>query len=116
MSVQGQLGQPQQAPVLIGVPAPSQQIRVVGLLGNERMQVPTQWVSSDSQAFFALHGNLIASAQPAFKLTLLKRQKFTADGRQKRIAASLAAVNAPQPTDLTLTQWREIAEEVEDED
>lgn len=114
MTVQGQLGQPQQAPALVGVPA--QQIRVVGLLGNEHMQVPTQWVSSDSQTFFTLYRNLIASAQPAFKLTLLKRQKFTADGRQERIAASLAAVNAPQPTDLTLAQWREIAEEVEDEE
>jgi len=114
MSVQGQLGQSQQVPVLIGVPA--QQIRVVGLLGNEHMQVPTQWVSSDSQAFFALYRHLIASVQPGFKLILLKRQKFTADRRQERIATSLAAVNAPQPTDLTLAQWREIAEEVEDEE
>jgi len=80
------------------------------------MQVPTQWVNSDSPAFFALYRNLIASAQPGFKLTLLKRLKFKVDGRQERIAASLAAVNAPQPTDLTLAQWREIAEEVEDEE
>lgn len=114
MSVQGQLGQSQQAPVLVDVP--TRQISFVGLLGNEYMQVPTRWVSSAPEGFLAFYRDLLASAQPAFKLTLLKRQKFTADGRQARIAASLAAVNAPQPTDLTLAQWKEIVEEVEDEE
>jgi hypothetical protein len=59
---------------------------------------------------------LLASTQPAFKLALLKRQKFPLDGRQQRIAASLAALNAPQPTSLTLAQWKEIVEEIEDEE
>ena len=59
---------------------------------------------------------LLASAQPDFKLALLKRQKFTPEGRERRIAASLAAMNAPQPTELTLAQWKEIVEEIEDED
>jgi|SRR5215469_3162700 len=56
------------------------------------------------------------SAQPALKLGLLKRQKFTPDGREQRIRDSLAALNASQPTTLTATEWKEIVEEVEDED
>jgi len=44
---------------------------------------------------------------------LLKRQRFTPEGEQSRIAASLAALNATQPTDLTLTEWKEIVEEIE---
>ncbi|HWZ43710.1 MAG TPA: hypothetical protein VNW97_09540 [Candidatus Saccharimonadales bacterium] len=55
-------------------------------------------------------------AQPGLKLALLKRQTFTVDGRAGRVAASLAALNATQPTDLALAQWKEILEEIEDED
>jgi len=54
--------------------------------------------------------------QPVLKLSLLKRQKFTQEGRQARIAASLAALHASQPTDLPMDEWKAIVEEIEDED
>lgn len=67
-------------------------------------------------AFVLMASDLISpSAQATPKLLLLKRQKFSPAGREQRIAASLAALNAPQPIDLTLAEWKEIAEEVEDE-
>jgi hypothetical protein len=54
--------------------------------------------------------------QPGLKLSLLKRQKFTPEGKQARIAASLAALNASQPIDLPMDEWKAIVEEIEDED
>jgi len=54
--------------------------------------------------------------QPGLKLSLLKRQKFTPEGKQARIAASLAALNASQPIDLPIAEWKAIVEEIEDED
>lgn len=43
-------------------------------------------------------------------LARLKRQQFTPQGRERRIAASLAALKAPSPTRLTAAQWVEVAE------
>jgi hypothetical protein len=56
------------------------------------------------------------AAEPSARLALLKKQRFTAAGRAERIAASLAALNAPQPTDLSLVQWKAILEEKDDEE
>lgn len=95
------------------MPPTAEQVRVnISLLGNEFIQVPTRIADSDS--LLAAYRRVLGSARPAFKLALLKRQKFTPEGREQRIAASLAAVNAPQPIDLTLARWKEIVEEVED--
>lgn len=44
------------------------------------------------------------------KLTILKKRQFTPQGRERRIAASLAALKAPSPTKLTAAQWVEVAE------
>jgi hypothetical protein len=85
-----------------------------GLLGNDAIQIPAKITDPDN--LWAAYRRLLASAQPAFELALLKRRRFTPEGRERRIAASLAALNAPQPTDLTLAQWKEIVEEIEDED
>jgi len=92
--------------------SPSQTNPNAGLLGNKSIQAFTTIYIGVSGA---LH-RFLTQAQPGAKLALLKRSKFTPEGRQERIAASLAALNAPQPTNLTLTQWKEILEEVEDED
>lgn len=113
MMPQGQLGQSQLQPVLSGMPG-SDVFTNTGLLGNDAIQIPAK--IADRGNVWAAYRRLLASAQPAFKLALLKRQKFTLEGREERIASSLAALNAPQPTDLTLAQWKEIVEEVEDED
>ena len=113
MMPQGQLGQSQEPPVFIEMPAP--QVRFnIGMLGNEAIQIPVR--IADPDGLMVAYRKLLASAQPAFKLALLKKQKFTPEGRSKRIAASLAALNASQPTALTLAEWKEIVEEIEDED
>jgi len=55
-------------------------------------------------------------SQAAFKLDQLKRERFAQAGRDRRISASLAALNAPQPTNLSLSKWKEILKEIEDEE
>jgi hypothetical protein len=48
------------------------------------------------------YGKLL-SVPNFFKLAMLKRRRFTLGGRQERIEKSLAALNAPEPTDLMPT-------------
>lgn len=50
------------------------------------------------------------------KLQILKKQTFTTEGREARIASALAALDAPQHTNLTLEQWKWVIEESEDSD
>jgi hypothetical protein len=57
-----------------------------------------------------------AAGRPQARLTFLKNQRFRPEGREQRIRASLAALDAPQPTKLTVQQWMEVIEEIEDED
>ena len=45
------------------------------------------------------------------KLQLLKRKRFTAQGRVERIQRSLAALNQPETLRLTPQQWRFFAED-----
>lgn len=110
--VQGQLGQSQQTPAFIHAHLPVELRVNGGSLGNEVSQVPNK----TPDLFLTAYGRIYGSQQPAFRLALLKRQRFTREMRQQRIATSLAALNAPQPTELTLSEWKEIAEEVEDEE
>jgi len=111
--LQGQLAQSQRPPAVFEIPgAPSDP--GIGLLWNAAIQVPVR--AADPHDLLAEYRQLFASALPSFRLALLKRQKFTPAEREQRITASLAALNAPQPTNLTLAQWKEIVEEIEDED
>ncbi len=114
MILQQQLGSIQQAPkgTMVSVLPGSAD---VGLLGNQFGQAPSLRTLADTlvDAYQRLH----SASQPAFKLAFIKRQKFTPEGREQRIAASLAALNAAQPTELSLAEWKEIVEEIEgDED
>lgn len=46
----------------------------------------------------------------------LKRRAFTEENRSERIARSLAAVSAVQPTQLSASEWRRVVEaDVEDQ-
>jgi hypothetical protein len=110
MNLQEQLGKPQQ----LMNPTLPQYSANLGVLGNEFAQAPTSLGETD--ALVETYHKLVAAAQPAFKLASLKLRKFIAEGREHRIAASLAAVNASQPTNLTQAQWKEIVEEIEEED
>ena len=89
-----------------------------GLLGNLRTQTPTVTVGfkEDELWLRTTLNKRFGAARPDSKLAILKRHKFAPDGREQRIAASIAALESPQPTVLTLEQWKEIVEEIEDED
>jgi len=110
MNLQEQLGMPQQ---LMNVPLPQFSFNL-SVLGNKFAQAPAAQGETDD--LVEAYHKLVGAAQPAFKLQFLKQRKFTAEGRERRIAASLAAVNAAQPTELTLAQWKEIVEEIEEGD
>ena len=69
----------------------------VGLLGNKFSQAPTMQAVAESLVDL-YYFKLFNACQSAFKLSLLKQQKFTPEGKEKRVAASLAALNAAQPT------------------
>ncbi len=115
MTLQGQLAQGQILPLLPFPPVPT----VAGtanepLLGNASIQTRTPLLHVDT--VIEMYRTLVSGAQPSVKLGVLKRHRFTQAGRQARIEASLAALNGPQPTILTLSQWKELIEEIEEED
>lgn len=107
----------QQPSVPMDVPMPSF-AHYSGLLGNQSTQVPTatQDFREDELWLWAMLNKQFGAAHPDSKLTILKRQRFTPERRELRIATSLAVLDTPQPTILTRDQWKEIVEEVEDED
>jgi hypothetical protein len=110
MNLQEQLGKPQQ---LMDAPLPHFASNL-SVLGNKFAQAPAAQGETDD--FVEAYHKLVGAAQPAFKLAFLKQRKFAAEGREQRIAGSLAAVDAAQPTELTQAQWKEIVEEIEEED
>jgi|SRR5882724_6235078 len=85
-----------------------------GFLGNTFAQAPAAQGEVDEMV--EAYQKLLTTAQPAVKLAALKLKKFTPEGRVHRISTSLAAVNALQPTELSLAEWKEIVEEVEDDE
>jgi hypothetical protein len=90
-----------------------------GLLGNLRAQAPTTAVPEFQEEELWLWATLnkqFGAARPESKLAILKRQKFTPAGREQRIRLALAALEAPQRTNLTLEQWKSVIEEVGNED
>ncbi len=112
MISQGQLGQSQgQVPPYVLVPPPA--TANPPLLGNASIQKRAP--IPDLETVMEMYRTLLSGASPNVKLAMLKRQKFKESGRQERIRASLDALNAPQPTHLTLGQWKEVLAE-EDED
>ncbi len=113
MNIQEQLSKPQQLHNTAEIP-PVQSYFNVGLLGNKYAQAPSTWGEADTLQ--ETYQRLVNGAQPTFKLAVLKQEKFTPQGREERIAASLASLNAPQPTELTLAQWKDVIEEIEDDE
>jgi len=109
MILEQQLGNPQQPSACEAFPLPG--FANVGLLGNQL----GQWPSSQALSEFLIYPYWYRlTNEPGIKLTRLKQQKFTPEARDRRIAASLAALNAPQPIELSPAQWKEIVEEIED--
>jgi hypothetical protein len=107
----------QQPSVLLDAPLPTL-AHFSGLLGNQRAQGPTATTEFELADLWLLTmlQERLATARPESKLAVLKRNKFTPEGRERRIEASLAALESPQPTALTREEWKEIVEEIEDED
>lgn len=110
MIVQQQLTYLQRLPVFDQIPSAAVHLHA-GLLGNEAIQIPT------TATRYSVHrGHQQKTIQPTARLALAKQHTFTPEGRAGRIAASLAAVNTAQPTELSASQWKDIVEEIEDED
>lgn len=70
-----------------------------------------QWSSFESYVLTILR-NRFAHSGPQARLSLLKRQRFTTDGRDARVSASLAALNRP-PVFPAETDWKRTAESSE---
>ena len=107
----------QQPSVLLDAPMPSF-APYSGLLGNRRAQTPALTLEFEENELWlwTTLNKRFGAASPESKLAILKRHKFTPEGRERRIATSIAALESPQPTVLTREQWKEVVEEVEDED
>ena len=116
MMQQEQLGQPQNfGPPPVFMSAFPKMINQAGLgLGNALTQGSV--LVRDVDLVIELYQTMIMGAAPRLRLEMLKRRKFREEGRQGRIAMSLAALNAPQPTELTPEQWKAVLAEEEDED
>lgn len=114
MTPQGQLAQSIQAQVSFAPPFVFTPPVSETLLGNAFIQTPQPFFGVDE--VMAMYRTLVGGASPSAKLDILKRHRFTAAGRQARVEASLAAVNGPQRIVLTAAQWKELMEEIEEED
>ena len=89
-----------------------------GFLGDRHAQTPTATTESDIDDLWLLVALTarFAAVGPEPRLAVLKRHKFAPEGREHRIKVSLDALEGDQPIILTRDQWKEIVEEVEDED
>lgn len=93
---------PQDQPVQMPQP-----LRGGGLgLGSVALQLPSVTRTTTIAHFL----------RPTPKLELLKRQRFTLEGREERIAKSLAALSQPAGIDLTPEQWKHFAEDLDLDD
>jgi hypothetical protein len=91
-----------------------------GNLSNGRSQVTfitaeRSWISQ-VPAIFGLFSAPVHLSASFSQLLNLKRKAFAESGRAERIAKSLAAVEAAQPTHLRPSEWRRVAEaDIEDQ-
>jgi hypothetical protein len=85
-----------------------------GNLANSRSQLGftsnEQWRTSHALPYFELPSGIVHLSTSASRLSNLKRRTFAESGRAERIAKSLAAVNAAQPTQLSPSEWKRVAE------
>jgi hypothetical protein len=70
----------------------------------------------DASLFFESFSGGVHPHAPSSRLSDLKRKAFPETSRMERIARSLAAVNAAQPTHLSSSEWKRITEaDIEDQ-
>ena len=77
---------------------------------SQAVRLPAEFRFDGSEVFIRRDpstGDVILSRRPDL-LALLKGREFTSEGWRARINASLAALDAPQPTELSVTQWKVI--------
>lgn len=88
----------------------------IGLLDNEQAQGRPGQGKSGMSLVLTQYAHQVGTRLRDSKLAMLKRKVFTPERREERIRASLAALNSPQLINLTLAQWKTVAEEMEDDD
>ena len=87
----------------------SRRTQSVGLLHNRNVQIPF----SDK---VELPDTLLPTSQHSSKLEELKKRRFTDEGKDERIARSLAALNQQTSIHLSPEEWKLIAEDPDIED
>lgn len=87
------------------------------LLGNDRAQLPRrEYRTLGSPNLGATHESLSREFEPADRLNVLKKQRFTPEDKESRVARSLAALYQAVSIRLKPNQWRHIAEDIDVED
>lgn len=114
MTLRAQFQESQEPPATV-LPLPSS-VTQFSLLNNQHIQVGHAEGSDFGRAIDDFLLRAVAIGRHQSMLAFLKSEHFKAEGREQRIRASLAALDAPQPIQLTLQQWIEVAREIEDED
>jgi hypothetical protein len=85
-------------------------------LGNVTIQTGSNGVRNFSWNVASPAPPVPKPAPLAAKLAQLKHEKFSSRDRTERIAKSLAAIAAVQPSTLTAAEWKQIVEsEIEDQ-
>ena len=114
MMLRAQFEESQMSPAaVLSVPSSTTQF---SLLDNQSIQEGRTERRDFGQEIDWFLMRTFAAGRPQAKLAFLKSQHFRPEGREQRIRASLAALDAPQPTQLTVQQWKEVVEEIEEED
>jgi hypothetical protein len=104
------------------MPIQSHSLSNGGNLANFRSQVSftsasrePSWFSVSPFIFEFFSASVPVPASSSL-LSSLKRKAFGETGRAERISKSLAAVNAAQPTHLSPSEWKQVAEaDIEDQ-
>ena len=101
------------------MPIPTHPLTNGGNLANSGSQMSLaskQRFPFDASLLFESFSKGVHLAASSSKLSDLKRKAFPESGRMERIAKSLAAVNAVQPTQLSSSEWKLIVEaDIEDQ-
>ncbi|HWN98006.1 MAG TPA: hypothetical protein VNS63_01915 [Blastocatellia bacterium] len=89
-----------------------------GLLGNGELQSVSSGKSARATIDRIRASNeapltrvVKEDATPMSKLEILKRERFRPEGKAERIARSLAALNQPEPIELSLEEWQLVTED-----
>lgn len=104
-----------------GSQTPAQLLPTTTLLGTSLANPRSQTTSMVEELLWRIPvapelPQTVVPAPFASKLMELKRDRFALKGKAERVARSIAAIETPQPTRLSASEWKQIAEaDIEDQ-